>query len=191
PASMKTMIDELVNPKLPWYTLLAQYIQKAVISDWKWVRPNKRLIGMDINLPSTIRENLNVVVAVDTSGSISNEELVKFTSETHAILSSMASVKMTLIDCDAVIQAVVEIENGQSIDGSKLPWEGRPWTGRGGTSFIPVFNYVEEQGLNPELLIYFTDGYGSFPASEPSYPVVWVMTTDMRPSFGEIVEYIE
>ena len=191
PASMKTMIDELVNPKLPWYTLLAQYIQKAVISDWKWVRPNKRLIGMDINLPSTIRENLNVVVAVDTSGSISNEELVKFTSETHAILSSMASVKMTLIDCDAVIQAVVEIENGQSIDGSKLPWEGRPWTGRGGTSFIPVFDYVEEQGLNPELLIYFTDGYGSFPTSEPSYPVVWVMTTDMRPLFGEIVEYIE
>lgn len=191
PGSMKTMIDDLVNPKIPWYNLLAQYIQKAVINDWKWVRPNKRLIGLDINLPSTVRENLNVVVAVDTSGSISDEELTKFTSETHAILSSIASVRMTLIDCDIKIQNIVEIENGQSLDGSKLPWEGRPWTGRGGTSFIPVFDYVEEHGMNPELLIYFTDGYGNFPSIEPSYPVVWVMTTDLQPPFGEIVEYVE
>lgn len=191
PGSMKAMIDELVNPKIPWYTLLAQYIQKAVISDWKWVRPNKRMIGMDINLPSTVRENLNIVVAVDTSGSISNEELTKFTSETHSILTSVASVKMILIDCDIKIQNIVEIENGQSLDGTKLPWEGRPWTGRGGTSFIPVFEHVEEQGWNPELLIYFTDGYGSFPTSEPMYPVVWIMTTDLQPPFGEIVEYTE
>jgi predicted metal-dependent peptidase len=191
PSSMKTMINDLVNPKIPWYTLLAQYIQKAVISDWKWIRPNKRLVGLDINLPSTIRENLNVIVAVDTSGSISNEELIKFTSETHSILSNMASVRMTIIDCDAKVQNVVEIENGQSIDGSKLPWEGRPWTGRGGTSFVPVFNYVEEQGINPELLIYFTDGYGNFPSEEPAYPVLWVMTTDVYPPFGEIIEYTE
>lgn len=191
PSAMKAMVNDLLNPKVPWYTLLAQYVQRAIVSDWKWIRPNKRLIGMDINLPSTIRENLSVVVAVDTSGSISEEELTKFASETHAILSTMSTVKMTLIDCDAKIQAVLEIENGQSIDGGALPWEGRAWTGRGGTSFIPVFKYVEDHGLTPELLIYFTDGYGSFPNFDPPYPVVWIMTTDIQPPFGEIVEYTE
>ncbi|MHA2501978.1 MAG: VWA-like domain-containing protein, partial [Candidatus Kariarchaeaceae archaeon] len=74
-------------------------------------------------------------------------------------------------------------------DGSKLPWEGRPFKGRGGTSFIPVFQWVENRGDIPDLLIYFTDGYGSYPPSEPGYPVVWVMTTDHMPPWGDLIEY--
>lgn len=189
PGAIKEIIDELLNPKVPWYTLLSQYIQKTVISDWIWTRPNKRMIGMDMNLPSTIKENLEVVVAVDTSGSISSEELRDFTSEVHSIISSVSEVKMTLIDCDYVVQQHIVIESGQSIDGSALPWEGRPWKGRGGTSFIPVFTWVEENGLQPDLLIYFTDGYGAFPNDDPNYPVVWVMTTNVSPPFGEVIEY--
>ena len=189
PGAIKEVIDELLNPKVPWYTLLSQYIQKTVISDWIWTRPNKRMIGMDMNLPSTIKENLEVVVAVDTSGSISSEELRDFTSEVHAIISSVSEVKMTLIDCDYIVQQVLVIESGQTIDGSPLPWEGRPWKGRGGTSFVPVFNWVEENGLQPDLLIYFTDGYGAFPNAPPNFPTVWIMTTNVTPPFGELIEY--
>jgi predicted metal-dependent peptidase len=48
---------------------------------------------------------------------------------------------------------------------------------------------VENRGDIPDLLIYFTDGYGSYPPSEPGYPVVWVMTTDHMPPWGDLIEY--
>ncbi|MHA2502544.1 MAG: vWA domain-containing protein, partial [Candidatus Kariarchaeaceae archaeon] len=130
PSGMQEMINHILNPKIPWYVLLEQYIQKTIVSDWRWNPPNRRMVGMDIHLPSTIKEYLNVVVAVDTSGSISSEELSAFATETHSILSSFSSVRMTLIDCDAEVQQVVVIEDGQTMDGSKLPWEGRPFKGR-------------------------------------------------------------
>jgi len=189
PNSMQEMINEILNPKIPWYVLLEQYIQKTIVSDWRWNPPNRRMVGMDIHLPSTTKEHLNVVVAVDTSGSIRKDELSKFASEAHSILASFSSVRMILIDCDAAVQQVVTIEDGQSLDGSKLPWEGRPFKGRGGTSFIPVFDWVEENGEDPDLLIYFTDGYGSYPNLPPAYPVVWVMTTDYEVPFGETIHY--
>jgi predicted metal-dependent peptidase len=61
-------------------------------------------------------------------------------------------------------------------------------TGGGGTSFVPVFKKVEELGITPALLIYFTDGYGTFPDEPPPYPVIWVMTEDVTPPFGEVVK---
>ena len=189
PASLREMISDLLNPKIPWYVMLEQYIQKSIISDWRWNPPNRRLVGHDIHLPSTTKEFLNVVVALDTSGSISHNELTSFASEAHAIISSFATVRMILIDCDAKVQYVSYIEAGQSIDGTMLPWEGRAFIGRGGTSFIPVFEWIEENNEDPDLMLYFTDGYGSYPTYEPSYPVIWIMTTDYEAPFGNIIKY--
>ncbi|MCH8906736.1 MAG: hypothetical protein IH840_06575, partial [Candidatus Heimdallarchaeota archaeon] len=111
PGAISEVIDDLLDPKVPWYFILAQYIQNSLINDWKWIPPNKRLIGHGFHLPSTQRENLDVVVAVDTSGSISLTELRDFTSEAHSILSSVSGVKMILIDCDVKVQQVLTIED--------------------------------------------------------------------------------
>ncbi|MHA2249559.1 MAG: vWA domain-containing protein [Candidatus Kariarchaeaceae archaeon] len=189
PGALKEIINQLINPKLPWHTLLMQHIQHTIMSDWKWVPANRRMISMDIHLPSTIKEHMDIIVAVDTSGSISTNELTSFVSETHAIVSSFSSVKMTLIDCDMKIQQVMVIEDGQSIDGRPLPWEGRDFKGRGGTSFIPVFEWVDDDGNRPDVLVYFTDGYGTFPTTTIEYPVLWVMTTDVDPPLGDVIRY--
>ena len=159
------------------------------MSDWNWVPPNRKLLSLDMYMPSIVKEHLNVIVAVDTSGSISAEELSAFATEAHSIITSLTSVRMIIIDCDAKVQSVLTIENGMSIDGSTLPWEGKVWLGRGGTSFVPVFDWVDANGENPDLLIYFTDGYGTFPDHEPHYHVVWVMTTDVQTPFGHLIEY--
>ncbi|MHA2091917.1 MAG: vWA domain-containing protein [Candidatus Kariarchaeaceae archaeon] len=191
PGAMKEVIDQLINPVLPWQVLLLQYIQHTLMSDWRWVPANRRMISMDIHLPSTIKEHINIVVAVDTSGSISSQELTSFVTETHSILSSFSSVRMILIDCDTKVQQVLVIEDGQSIDGSPLPWEGRPFKGRGGTAFYPVFDWVRDKGEIPDILIYFTDGYGTFPSNDQDFPVLWVMTTDLTPPFGDHIRYEE
>ncbi len=189
PGQMKQYIEELINPKIPWHVLLSQYLQKTIVSDWRWTPPNKRLLHYGIIFPSTVKEYLEVVVALDTSGSISTNELTHFVSESHSIINSIARVKMHLIECDMVIQDTTVIEEGQNITGGDLPWEGKELKGRGGTSFIPVFEHIEEEQLRPDLLIYFTDGYGSFPKFEPNYPVIWMMTTEMEPPFGIQIQY--
>ncbi|RMG25098.1 MAG: hypothetical protein D6732_22905 [Methanobacteriota archaeon] len=192
PLGLKEMIEAELNPKVPWQTLLEHYIQRTLMVDWKWNPPNKRMMSYDYHFPSAEKEYMDVVVAVDTSGSISSVELSNFVSEVYGILASVTRLKLTLIDCDAAIQQVSVFENGESIDGSKLPWEGREFKGRGGTDFIPVFEYVLENGLQPDLLVYFTDGYGSFPDQSQipiDYPVLWVMTTSVEPPFGEFIRY--
>jgi predicted metal-dependent peptidase len=189
PGQMQELIEDLINPKVPWYVLLSQYLQKTIISDWRWTPPNKRLLHHDIIYPSTVKEYLEVVIALDTSGSITNEELTHFVSESHSIINSVASVKMHLIECDMVIQEVIVIEEGQNINGGDLPWEGKALKGRGGTSFIPVFEYIEEEQISPDLLIYFTDGYGSFPEHEPNYPVIWMITSEVEPPTGIRIQF--
>ncbi len=192
PAGLKEFIESTLNPKITWETLLEHFIQKTIMVDWKWNPPNKRMMSYNYHFPSTDKEFIDVVVAVDTSGSINSTELSNFVSEVYGILSTVSSMRLTLIDCDAKVQQVSIFENGESIDGAKLPWEGREFMGRGGTSFIPVFEYLTNKGAQPDLLIYFTDGYGAFPSEEDfaiDYPVLWVMTTDVIPPFGEFIRY--
>jgi predicted metal-dependent peptidase len=60
--------------------------------------------------------------------------------------------------------------------------------GGGGTSFIPPFEYLEKNGIDPKCVIYLTDGYGTFPSeSDVKVPTMWLMTTDVEPPFGECV----
>ena len=98
-------------------------------------------------------------------------------------------MKMILIDCDMKIQNIRIIEEGNSIDGSNLPWEDRSFFGGGGTSFVPVFEWLEDQDITPEVLIYFTDGMGQYPLDEPNYPVIWVVTEDTNVPFGDMIKY--
>jgi len=132
-----------------------------------------------------------IVVAVDTSGSVSQTEMDEFISELYGILNSISRMKLILIPCDAAIQGVYTFEDGESIDGTPMPWNGLEFKGGGGTRFEPVFEYVN-QFLQPDLLVYFTDGYGSYPSEESiNFPVIWVMTNRTHPevSVGSVIYF--
>jgi predicted metal-dependent peptidase len=192
PAKMRFFIEGLLNPKIPWYVILENYIQKTIMVDWKWNPPNKRLISSGFHIPSPDKEFLNVVIAVDTSGSISSDELNSFISEVFGILTTLTRIKLTLIDCDAEVKQISVYEDGESISGEPLPWENREFIGRGGTDFVPVFQYIEDEGTDPDLFIYFTDGYGRFPKENEfnmNYPILWVMTTDVIAPFGQTIQH--
>ena len=147
-------------------------------------------------MPSIVKNNIDVIVAIDTSGSVSQEELTDFLTETQGIINSFGNnIKITLIDCDAQVQNVEIIEYGMAL-GYDLT--DKKWYGRGGTRFEPVFEKVDEEMETgnwdrPQLLIYFTDSYGSFPDEEPEYPTLWVynQTEDSTtpPPFGEVIYY--
>jgi predicted metal-dependent peptidase len=112
-----------------------------------------------------IKKKHHILVAIDTSGSVSDEELLDFFSEIHHIWKTGCSVE--IIECDARIHRSY-IYNGK-FDG-KI-------TGRGGTCFNPVIEYYNNNSNKYTVLIYFTDGYGEDPIKKPNKRAMWVITS--------------
>jgi len=121
-----------------------------------------------------------VVIGVDTSGSITGGVLDAFWSVVGDIIDQASPERVHIVWCDARVQHTQTFEKGES-----LKPEAR---GGGGTDFRPVFRWVEDQGIEPQALIYITDMYGAFPAEAPDYPTIWVKTTDVEAPFGSEVK---
>ena len=124
------------------------------------------------------------VIAIDTSGSTSGVLVQKFVQKTYNILKSTESfftkINLHIIQCDADIQEDKKITCQEDFDEYLRTMQIR---GLGGTDFRPVFEYVEELRKNKEFtnlkgLIYFTDGYGAFPAKKPDYDTAFVFIDD-------------
>lgn len=120
------------------------------------------------------------VIAIDTSGSTSGELVQKFVQKTYNILKSTESfftkINLHIIQCDAAIQEDVKITSQEEFDEYLKTMQIH---GLGGTDFRPVFEYVEQLRKNRKFanlkgLIYFTDGYGEFPAKKPDYETAFV-----------------
>ena len=179
---MARMVDYLLQPKLPWRMLLARYMTMTARDDYSYSRPSSRR-GDPAVYPSLRSHETNVVVAIDTSGSISADEIQEFISEIDAIKSQVRA-RITLLTCDS------ELNYG-------CPWTFEAWDefamdidirGGGGTDFKPVFNWVQEQDSVPDLLMYFTDAEGLFPKAEPLYPVLWLVKGKEAVPFGQRIQ---
>lgn len=182
PADLKRFVDELLNPRTDWRTQLRRFLTETAKDDYSWARPNRKMLGAHgIYMPSLYSEKMGgLVVAIDTSGSIRQEDLNIFASEINGIRTSVNPESITVIYCDARINKVVVFDAHMGLELEMV--------GGGGTSFIPPFDYVEEQGINPVAFLYMTDGYGSAPSHPPEYPVMWCMTTNVEMPWGERIQ---
>jgi predicted metal-dependent peptidase len=127
----------------------------------------------------------NIVLAIDTSGSIDNEALSQFSAELSAILE-YGNFEVNVIYCDS------NIAGEETFQKADLPLKLN-LKGGGGTDFRPVFKHVEQKGMQPAILIYFTDlECNRYPKQMPSYPVLWAVWgrgyeyNDTPPPFGEV-----
>jgi predicted metal-dependent peptidase len=175
------MVGELLQPKLPWRMLLARYMTQVARDDYSYMRPSRRE-GQMI-LPSLRSEQADIVVALDTSGSVNSEELNEFLAEINTLKGQLRA-RITLHACDTALA-----EGG--------PWIFEPWEefklpkefqGGGGTDFRPVFEWVAQQGRSPDLLLYFTDAEGDFPPAEPHYPVIWLVKGKAPVPWGQRIQ---
>ena len=179
PGEVIRVIDKLLNPKVPWQILLNRFLDQKNREEYSWARRNRRY---EIYLPSRYSHGLgHLTVAIDTSGSMSDEALKEVLSEIKNIQDIFYPEKMTIIDCDYKIHNVYEIEAHTDI----LSLE---FTGSRGTSFTPVMKYVTEHPT--QALIYFTDLYAEMP-KDPGIPIIWICNT-AHPAmpFGETI-YID
>ena len=167
PAEMKEIVDELFKPK-------------PRIFDWKSYF--RRMLGSiyDINIKKTRRKEsirfpdsagikhkkkVSILVAVDTSGSVNDDELRDFFSEITYIYK--AGARITILECDAKITANYEYTG---------KWTGKIH-GRGGTDFQPVIDYYRKNMKDYAALVYFTDGECSIPDNVPR-DTIWVITSE-------------
>ncbi len=162
------LVDFFLQPQLSWQSLLAQYMSTLARDDFSYARPSRR--SGNAILPSLRSSQIDITVAIDTSGSITQEEINEFISEINAIKSNMRA-SITLIACDEKVndnliwrfEAWDELQFPASLGGGK------------GTNFNPVFDYIDKQDSPSSVLIYFTDAKGKFPQFEPNYPVMWLV----------------
>ena len=124
------------------------------------------------------------VIAIDTSGSVSGERVQAFIQKTYNVLKSTESffsrINLHIIQCDATIQEDAKITNQEEFDEYL---KNMKIHGLGGTDFRPVFSYVDwlqekKEFENLKGLIYFTDGFGTFPAQKPAYDTAFVFVDD-------------
>jgi len=159
-------IDDLLEKKrpiVPWNRVLRQFAASATESNLSYTV--KRLSKRYGTRPGTRKEDvLNLAVAVDTSGSISDQQLVVFFNEIRWIWKNGASI--TIYEADAAICAEYKFKG-------KFTGEVH---GRGGTDLEPVLKEVERRY---DALIYFTDFYAPHIKKRYNIPILWVLTTEL------------
>jgi predicted metal-dependent peptidase len=187
PKGMERFIGDLINPKVNWKHIIHKIVSNVIPFDYRWNKPAKKSYSTGIYFPRTFGEHIEVVISIDTSGSIRQKELTEFLSEIVGMAKSFNSIIMTIIICDSEIHEVYEIKNGNipKILGMKIK-------GGGGTSHIPIYEWMKKNKPQAKLLINFTDGYTEFPEKKPSVETLWVLcensvSKDDIP-FGKIIK---
>jgi len=179
PKDLNVVVPEYFSHKVDWREILYRYIASYAKSTYSFVPPNMKYLYRGIYLPSLSSDLLRIVIAIDTSGSIDEELLGTFLGEVASIMQSYPNYEIDLITADARVQS-----HKVFLPGEALEYEV---SGGGGTDFRPVFEYIDKSIDYPTLLLYFTDGQGSFPQSEPGYDVLWLMPESLDVPFGEVL----
>jgi predicted metal-dependent peptidase len=184
PAGLERELGLLTAPQLDWRAYLWRYLVQTP-TDFSGY--DRRFVGRGLYLEALTGESVQVYVAVDTSGSIDNQQLRLFLAEVQGILGAYPHLQCELYYADAAAYGPYELDLN-----SPLP---QP-QGGGGTSFIPFFEKVTERWdrITQGVCIYLTDGEGNFPEQPPELPVLWVVTPGGLPlsqfPFGEAVRLL-
>lgn len=172
---MDRYVDKLLNPKRSWKNILYREVTHEMNVDCDWSRPSRRSEELGIYLPSQKKENINLAVAIDSSGSIDNKTLEAFLSHTRDVIASFSNISLTVLVCDCKVQSVHEFSHANINDVKKIKLKGH-----GGTSYFPVFDHLAKNKPDVRLVIYLTDGEVGEKVKMNKYRgrVLWVLTKD-------------
>lgn len=183
PLGISQEIQVVLEPEVDWRHALWKYVGKTN-SDFDEL--DRRFIYRGLYLEGLLTEGLEIFVCIDTSASVSPQLLDQFFAELKGILSSYPHVKCKLFYADTEIYGPYELESIEELPEAN---------GFGGTSFVPFFNYLEktDDGFSElnRAAVYFTDGYGDFPAKEAENPTLWLVPSNGLETssfpFGEVI----
>ena len=169
PGGVEETVRNAHASTLDWRSLLRRYMTDAARRDYSWSLPNRRFIDGGLYLPSIRSEGMDAIaVIIDTSGSLPTRTLADFWAELREVAAELQPESVHVLQVDAAVQDAAEYAPDDLPDEIALK-------GRGGTDFRPGFEWLDEQGIQPGVCLYFTDMLCSnYPEAEPHFDVVWV-----------------
>lgn len=187
PGWLKRMVDAAKKPAINPRTLLDRYVRRRTArSDYSMRRPRKFGMAHNMLLPTLRSDEVgDLLVAIDTSGSVGDRDLAQYRADIEAVKRVMRPTSITVIYCDTRVAGVQTFKRNQ-------PLKLKPMGG-GGTILVPVFQHIADNKLKGDLLLFLTDGYATdkFPDRlKPKMPVVWLVydgNPSFRPNFGDVV----
>ena len=191
PNHIKLMIKKLTTPQLDWRVYLNNFIQENIV-DYSFCPPDTRFSDTDFILPSfseTDEEVKNILFMIDCSGSMSDKDIALCFSELQGAIEQFngkISGHVGFFDS--------HIQNVSPFDGDTDVLNLKP-AGRGGTSFMCIFEYLKSlpEEEYPVSLIILTDGYASFPKKDIiDIPVLWIINNDsVTPPWGNVTRILK
>ena len=163
PDSVKRLIQELVSPRMDWKDLLRTQLESSLKNDFTFMRPSKR--SGEVLFPGMNKdETLKAFIMLDLSGSIGHELAKEMLSEVQGIMDQYTDyeIHVACFDTKVYKHDIFTSDDGRDIREYEME-------GGGGTDFMAVFNWLEEQGIEPDQLVMFTDGYPWGSWGNPDY----------------------
>jgi predicted metal-dependent peptidase len=190
PKGVERLIKQHTNPVMPWRELIQTNLTSAIRTDFSFMRPNRRGWHMDAIMPGmTPGEEIDVVVSLDMSGSISNKQAQAFLGEIGGMMDAFDGYRVHVFCFDT------ETYNPQDFTSENLDTiDSYEPVGGGGTDFDCIFGYLKENSIVPKRLIVFTDGYPGGSWGDPDYcDTTWIIhgDKDPNPPFGTFAIYTE
>jgi predicted metal-dependent peptidase len=176
--------------KIDWRNELKAALDRYHKDDYTLIPPNKKFLHVGIYLPSCVSNKFQLVIAIDSSGSVDEKLLNEFLSEINFLMDSVQNYQIDLLVCDDTIHSHAVFYSGDTLEVELQ--------GGGGTDFRPVFEFIERELGEIKLLLYFTDLNVIFPhvpersdkyswGAVPNYDVKWITPKDANVPFGEII----
>ena len=170
-AGLDRIFGQITEPEYDWISVLRTSFNRVVgMGRETWEHLDPEFVIRGIGAPGRLNYGAgSVVVANDSSGSIDDNMLSTFMGHTGVIIDDVKPKELIVTQCDDRIHQWKQIDNGGELPKKVL--------GGGGTSFVPVFDRIETEQIQPDVLVYFTDCFGMYPRTAPAYPVIWASIT--------------
>jgi predicted metal-dependent peptidase len=182
PGSLKGLIEAVGKSKVDWHEYIQRWVTGLTPDNYTWRRPNRKIYAnYGIYMPSIEFNGSGVgALSIDTSGSVSNEELVKYITEITGVIELCNPDKLYLIQHDAVVHSVTEWDAGEDFRSLKI-------TGRGGTNITPSFEKIEELDDVDWMIIFSDCEIGDWPKEEPDFPLLICTTGSEVIPYGTLI----
>jgi len=189
PAGLEKLIEGILEPRVDWESILAQFVDSFAKADYSYRKLNRSMMQRGLVGPGLQSEEIgDALIVLDLSGSISNKEMSEQLAEVFGILDRY-DVNLTLATADTNIYMVGQWERGDIPDPSDMVLRGG-----GGTSLARLNEWARENNLHPRFCIYMTDACVSDWGSEPDFPLlVGVLSSgsrDLVPSWAKVVDIL-
>jgi len=179
-AGMERMVGEVLQHKVRWEDVLHPFVEKCKTEDRTFARPNRRFSTQGLFLPSRTGEVLGeCVFFVDCSGSINDQQIAQFNAEVSKVHRDLHPTKLHVIYFDSSVS-----HHDTFLPNDEVTMQPH---GGGGTAFSPLWEFIEDNDIQPVVAIVLTDLCCNDWGDAPDYPVLWVSTELDTAPFGEVV----